>query len=449
MASVLASLVGCGPAATGQSQAKPPTPTPVPTPAAATQQTFAVQRGEVIEEAEFSGRVVPVLQQELFFRASGRVRNVYVAQYDKVTAGQLLADLESGSLERELATTKLELERQQVAADEAERVRQKDIERAEANLQIAQIGLAQAKAEDPTPRKVQAEAELEKAQLALKTAQGQYDEIKWRGDAGASAQAAALQQATISYSEAKAAYDLALQGIANHDSDIQVKELQVRLAQINLDQLNEQGPDPLLKNNVEQAQLNVQKLEASIADSQIVAPFDGEVLDTSLTEGDAVEAYDPVLVAADPSALEVSCSPSTATSNLTEGMPVSVKFTGSTAAPTEGTIRKLPYLYATSTMKQNADTKEKDLGLRISLKATPEEAKYRLGDVAEVTIVLERVEDALWLPPEAIRTFQDRQFVVVQDGEAQRRVNLRLGIQGTDRVEILEGLEAGQIVLGQ
>jgi hypothetical protein len=38
--------------------------------------------------------------------------------------------------------------------------------------------------------------------------------------------------------------------------------------------------------------------------------------------------------------------------------------------------------------------------------------------------------------------------VVVQDGESQRRVDVKVGIESTDRVEIEEGLTEGQIVVG-
>ena len=73
-----------------------------------------------------------------------------------------------------------------------------------------------------------------------------------------------------------------------------------------------------------------------------------------------------------------------------------------------------------------------------------------MGELATVIIVLEEKDDVIWLPPAAIRTFQGRSFVVVQgDDGSQRRVDVRLGIESDERVEILEGLEAGQTVIGE
>ena len=47
----------------------------------------------------------------------------------------------------------------------------------------------------------------------------------------------------------------------------------------------------------------------------------------------------------------------------------------------------------------------------------------------------------LWLPPAALRTFQGRTFVVIEEANGQRRADVRLGIESDARVEILEGVE--------
>ena len=77
----------------------------------------------------------------------------------------------------------------------------------------------------------------------------------------------------------------------------------------------------------------------------------------------------------------------------------------------------------------------------------PEKYNYDIGDRLRITIELERVDDALWLPPQAVRTFEGRSFVVAQENGAQRRIDVRLGIRSDDRVEILDGLTDGQIVI--
>jgi macrolide-specific efflux system membrane fusion protein len=55
----------------------------------------------------------------------------------------------------------------------------------------------------------------------------------------------------------------------------------------------------------------------------------------------------------------------------------------------------------------------------------------------------------LLLPPEAIRSFEGSRFVVVREDETERRVPVELGIETDTQVEILDGVEAGDIVVGQ
>ena len=59
---------------------------------------------------------------------------------------------------------------------------------------------------------------------------------------------------------------------------------------------------------------------------------------------------------------------------------------------------------------------------------------------------LETRENVLWLPPAAIRTFQNRTFVVLQTPDGPRTVDVQIGLQTDDRVEILSGVEEGDVV---
>jgi RND family efflux transporter MFP subunit len=415
-----------------------------------TKPVYQVQTGEVIKKLQFTGRIAPVVEQQLFFRTGGRVRHVYVKRDDVVTATEVLADLEIDNLERDLSTGQLELERAQVRLAEAERQLQIDTKRAQLNLEIAQLNLASLKAQDPSPRRIQAAADLQKTAIELKTAQENYNAIAYTNDRGASPEAAALQQATLNYDQAKAAYDLASQSINNHDNDVAIQSRQVALAQLALDELSA-GVDPLLKNDVQQAELNVQKLKASIADAEIVAPFDGKISSVTLTEGHEAVAYKEVVTVADPSTLEVSADlTSDDMKDLAENMPVTVVLVSSPAQEISGTIRRLPYPYGGGgRITTSTDTAEEDKSTRVTLGATAIQAGFEVGDLARVTVVLERKDNVLWLPPQAIRTFEGRKFVVVQDGEAQRRVDVTIGIESEDRVEIKEGLTAGLTVVGQ
>jgi multidrug efflux pump subunit AcrA (membrane-fusion protein) len=61
---------------------------------------------------------------------------------------------------------------------------------------------------------------------------------------------------------------------------------------------------------------------------------------------------------------------------------------------------------------------------------------------------LQQKDKVLWIPLPALRTFQGKDFVLVVEGEVQRRVTVTVGIRSEDHVEVLSGLTAGQIVVG-
>lgn len=491
-------ISGCSLLPTGQSRNPPDalsgaTPTPIPTPIVPTKPVYEVKRGDVAKIVQFSGRVAPIIEEELFFRISGRVRTIYAKRDDIVMAGQVLADLEIDDLERELASALLELERaeQQLAEAEAvhddqltrvklelqkavaelaeaERGRLNDLDKARIELAIKELTLAQAQARNPNPERTKAEAELARARIAVQQAQAEYDKIAYADDVGQSDQAADLQQATLALEQAQADYELAIQAIGDHDynlallnQDVAMAQLEVRrlaetqnntlktevaLAQLEVNIL-ERGVDPLFKNNVERSRLEVEKLEASIKNGQIIAPYDGLLLSISLSEGREAVAFKPVAIVGDISNLEITADlRESQLQDLEEGMPAIVRLSSRPGEEFHGQIRRLPYPYGGGGRSQGVE--EEDKSTRIALEKSPAEFGLELGDLVRVEVEVERSNDALWLPPQAIRTFDGRRFVVVQDGEIQRRVDVKIGVEGEDRVEVEEGLTEGQIILG-
>jgi len=442
-------LAGCsaltGGTASRRGAAEEPTPTPIPTPIVPVNPVYTAQRGEVVKQLEFTGRVSPTTEKELFFRTNGRVRRINVKTDQMVKAGELLAELENDNLERDLASTKLNYDRAKSKLDDSKRAL--DAQRANAKLsqEIAQINLEQARAQDLSPRKTLAAVDLEKAKLTLDKAQQSYDGIAWRNDKGASAEAANLQQATLSYNQAKANYDLTMQTLNNQKYQIAILEKQVQQAKLALDGLN-QTADPLLANDLEVADLNVKRLEAALADAQIRAPYDGKVISVSATEGRAATAFQPAMVLGDLSKLEIKANlNSTDVSQLAVGMPAKLSLSSRPSETFDGSIARLP----PTTIPTGANAADVDKSTVVGINDPAKAGKLELGDLVKTIVTVTKKDDALWLPPQAIRTFEGRKFVVIKEGAGQRRVDVKTGIESQDRIEILDGLTAGQQVLGQ
>ena len=175
-----------------------------------------------------------------------------------------------------------------------------------------------------------------------------------------------------------------------------------------------------------------------------VDQVDGEVISLSLYPGRSVEPFRTAIVLADLSAIEVRADlPGDQLEGLSERQEAAVVLSAAPDRTWIGTVRRLPYPYGTGgSIESPAGV---DNSARISLEGDLSE--LRGGDLVRVTVVLEEKDNVLWLPPGAIRTFQGRDFVIVQDGGHQRRVDVELGIMNQDQVEILKGLEEGQVVV--
>ncbi len=143
---LLIALIGCALLPTGcsraPSQAEQATPTPLPTPIVPVKPTYEVQRGEVVKIVQFTGRIAPVVEEELFFRTAGYVEALYVERNDHVQAGDLLAELETSDLQNQLAQARADLEAVQFSFE-------RQLAEAQASLKIAELRLEQAHARFP------------------------------------------------------------------------------------------------------------------------------------------------------------------------------------------------------------------------------------------------------------------------------------------------------------
>ncbi len=439
--SIVEGLAACAPDAT---PVLPPSPTPLPTAVVPEKPIYTVRRGEVVAGLTFTGRVSPAREAELYFRSDGRVLKVYVTRGDAVQAGDLLAELDATALHRQLAQAELALETARADLERAKAERTYTLARAQLNLALEQIALNKLKDYDPDVDLAAAKAELDQATVALQQAQANYDAVAHYPDIAMRPEAQALQQATLAYALAKAAYDQAAQQSAQRAYDIQSQQKRVELARLEVEHL-EAGVDPRLEQAVAKAELDLADLQAQIADTLILAPFDGKVMAVSTAVGKAVEAYQPVLIVADPTELEVTADLSAEEMRrLSEGQAVTaipIEYPGQ-ALP--GVIRSLPYPYSSG--GSAGDLKEEDRTTHLDVNFG--DLAVEPGDLVRVTVILERKEDVLWLPPAAIRTFEGRKFVVVQEGSRQRRVDITLGIESAERVEIVAGLEEGDVVIG-
>jgi multidrug efflux pump subunit AcrA (membrane-fusion protein) len=299
------------------------------------------------------------------------------------------------------------------------------------NASSATLVSAQIDLENAQQRLADAEYELQKSldrEWEPETLRHQYEQ-------GVAAAQDALAVAQARYNDARTG-----------SSDTLARQIlaqELALADLRLEQL-ERGIDPLLALEVDHARLAVQQIENQIADAQLVAPFEGEVLTLNVRAGSRAEAFQTALVLAQPQLLEITAELGSEQLNeMSVGQPAAITLRNRLDEPFSGTVRQLPYAFSGGTASSDTN----DSRVRIQFDNPP--ADLSLGELAAVIIVLEEKENVFWLPPAAIRTFQGRSFVVIQEAGGQRRADVRLGIQSADRVEILEGVAVGQTIVGE
>jgi multidrug efflux pump subunit AcrA (membrane-fusion protein) len=325
------------------------------------QQTVKIQpAANVIGQVSASGKLALAQTHYVVLDVNGEVQTVNVQVGDTVAAGDLLLKLDTTELERavkraeiNVSTAKNTLAQLQkpadaleIAAAEAELASaqeklidaQKPATAAELAAAKASVSAAWAKYNELTSAKSSAEitkleANLRKAEIAMKEAQRAYDAVKWRNDVGMTPEAAKLQQATIDYEAAKADYEVTTKPANQSDlqnavssaknaekqltdlqnkpnaADIAAAQAQVANAQQKLDNLKE-GKDSL---EIEAAQL---KLESALVDWQeaienanrasVTAPVNGTVLSVNAELGQKLSNGATVVTLADLNALELA-----------------------------------------------------------------------------------------------------------------------------------------------
>jgi len=190
-------------------------------------------------------------------------------------------------------------------------------------------------------------------------------------------------------------------------------------------------------------------LEQDIADAVLTAPFAGEVVSLTAKEGDAVEAYKPLGVLANPSQLIVAAEPSKDyLEMITVGMEAQIDLNGT--GTVTGKVKSLPTNTESNNGQNGGATNVKTLDqyLLIEVKDLPKTAVR--GTFLTVSIILSRKENAIVIPLSALRTVGARTYVQVTEPDGTKReVDIEVGQQTSTDAEVLQGLTPGQKVVGQ
>jgi RND family efflux transporter MFP subunit len=227
----------------------------------------------------------------------------------------------------------------------------------------------------------------------------------------------------------------------------------LRLAEIDLeiDRLRATSQNPGSSNVDRQIrQLELSKREESVdflrrrlEAHTIRAPYDGVITRVNPEVDEVVEGYRTIIEIADPSDLELQMEVSVDQFDRVEvGQSAQVQITSGTWAP--GTVSRL----TTRTSGRDAALRREEYVVHLRLDQA-DAVSFRMGARHAARVLVDFRRDTLLIPVAALRAFQGRTYVRVLEGVQRREVDVKVGVRTDTRVEILEGLESGQTVIGK
>ena len=238
-------------------------------------------------------------------------------------------------------------------------------------------------------------------------------------------------------------------------AEMNAKVSETKLAQIELDQARlklEELQDPKrrefqverAKLNVKQREMDLSSLQKRLADTKLVAPMDGVVLFVSNEQvGDEVDAYQPLVTIGDPNKLFIiyTAPEREALKDVKDGVKATIKLPDGTME--EGVVVQTP-LNVPDQLPEDL----KRLYQRSILIAPAKPIKgMEVGNSVVFEIVIDQQEDAVIIPIKALRGFNERMYVQVLDENVKKEVDVTVGIKTATEVEIINGLQPGQLVI--
>jgi HlyD family secretion protein len=401
-----------------------------------------VRRGVLAALVNATGTILPEKQTTLSFKSPGRVAEVLVGEGDAVSAGQVLARLETADLEFSVAQAELALALAQAQLLRLQQpLAEYDVLAAQAALDSATSAYAKLVA-GPTEEEIQvARTNLDQAQVARDQAQAAYDQVADRPDVAMLPQSLQLEQATVAYEAARASFQLAMRqpsGAELAAARSAIAQAEAALARLEEGILEE---DLLVAQlQVEQAQLSLDQARYQLEGTVLAVPHDGVVTLVGVGPGE-LSGGQPAFIVTDLSEYHVDVTVDEIDiGRVTVEQQVAI------------TLDALPGETLGGWVDEIAQTAQLDTGVvtyKVTARLEPTDAALRVGMTANVDIVTERREQVLLVPNRFIRIDRatGQGYVDRMVGEEIQPVEIQIGLRDDLFSEVLAGLNEEDVVV--
>jgi multidrug efflux pump subunit AcrA (membrane-fusion protein) len=421
--------------------------------------TVPVTVGEVNKTITAPGELVWVNAIHLTVDAGGQVGGVNVRPGDWVRKGDVLVTLENqAQLEAAAASAMVDLLEAQHALEALSENAASTLAGAQQRLMDAQKAVDQAHNRLYNLRTPAAQLDIEvaKAETALlkdrmDRAYENYMPYKNKPEDN-------LVRAGLlgMYADAKAGYESAARKLnylmstadantlAQAEIGLAVAEAERVSAQSHMDSLVD-GIDPDEQRRAEadlaEAEARLAVAEAQLGGVTLVAPFDGVVLEVNINPGQTVQVGQAVIKLTDPYGLEVL------TTVIEEDLPLVE--VGQIAEIFFDAMPELIVQGRVSRIVPERVSRERPL-YHVYLEFEGVLEGLVSGMTADASIVVDSRADVLRLPRSLVRAGADGSAaVLVLENDQQVKHTVQTGLRGDVYVEIIEGLQSGDLVVGQ
>ena len=380
--------------------------------------TIPVMEDELTVRITASGSVEPVRTVNLSPKTAGTLERLLVEQGDRVTAGQVIGIMDSAQTAAQMAQNEASVaEARAQLQDALNGASATDISQAEAALSVADAALADARA-----RQDLADEELDRSRRLFEQGAISRSDLDRAISENRSA-ASGVEQAIFRVEEAEAR--LTDQRNGNDAEDI--AQAEARLAR---------------------AQAQLQGMQVQMNDTEIRAPFDGIVTQRFAEEGafvtptatasDVTSATSTAIVAI-ASGLEVIAEvPEADIGKIRVGQKTEIQADAFPDETFEGVVKLIA---PEAIERQNVTV------FQVRIRLTTGLDQLRSNMNTTVSFLGDQLDDALVVPTVSIITQAGESGVLVpgEEGEVEFKPVV-LGSQVGDRIQVLDGLEEGDLV---
>ena len=336
-----------------------------------------VEQRQLRRNVEAVGSLFPLEEVSVSSEVEGRVQQVLVDVGDHVSAGQTIVKVVPTELQ-------LTYDQQRAALQQAK----------------ARLGLPDNSEEI---KDIKSAAEVKKAAADLADAEQKFQRAKTLFEQGLTPKQS-FDEAESRYNAARAAYDLSVQAVEN------------------------------LRGQLAQSRAATALAQKKVNDSNIRAPFAGQIRERTVTQGQYLKVQTPVMVIVNIDPLRVRLRvPEKMAAWVKTGQQVTVTVEAYADRTFSGKITRI-----------NPSVDQQTRAFEVEALIDNHESLLKPGFFVKATIPSNYVVDALVVPQDALLYVYGVYKVFVIDGTTLKEKEVKIGERYGDDVEIAEGLAPGE-----